>query len=147
MVTAMTEKRVEHIKVGSIMNSNVVTVGPNATITEIHDLFVNHDFNALPVVKDGKLVGIITKLDLMKVFSSGTGFTISGYFQGLSERASDIMNAPLVEIGPDDDLMTVVDYMVEYKLRSLPVTKNKVLIGIVSRGDVMKHLIVEKDRN
>ena len=141
----MTEKRIEKIKVGSIMTRKVMTIGPNASIVEVQDLFVNHDYNALPVVKNGKLVGIISKLDLMKVFSSGTEFTISGYFQGLSEKASDIMHAPIVEVGPEDDLMTVVDYMVEYKLRSIPVTEGNVLVGIISRGDVIKHLIVKKD--
>jgi CBS domain-containing protein len=139
----MTEKRIERIKVASIMTRNVVTIDPNATIAELHDLLVEHDYNALPVVKNGKLVGIITKLDLMKVFSSGTGFTVSGYFHGLSEKASDIMHAPIVDVRPEDDLMTVVDYMVEYKLRSIPVTEGNVLVGIISRGDVIKHLIVK----
>ncbi len=139
----MTEKRIEKIKVGSIMTQNVVTIDTDASIEEVHDLFVKYDYNAIPVVHEGAMKGIITKLDLMKIFSTGTEFRISGYFQAFSEKASEIMHTATVTVGPEDDLGTVVDYMVEFKLRSIPVMEGETLVGIVSRGDVIKHLIVE----
>lgn len=55
------------IKLTDVMTSNPVTVDENASLIAVKDLFGKSPFNCLPVTQDGKLVGIVTPKDLMKM--------------------------------------------------------------------------------
>jgi len=59
--------------VRQFMTRTVVTVNRQTTMRELAALFEKHDFNAFPVVEDGKLVGIITKFDFLRAFAFTTG--------------------------------------------------------------------------
>jgi len=53
-------------QVSEIMTTKVVTTRPDDPVTKIWDLMVEKDFTGLPVVKDGKLIGMITRFDMLK---------------------------------------------------------------------------------
>lgn len=116
------------------------------TVRQLRDLFEKHDYNAFPVTKDGVLIGVVTKLDLLKTLTTGRNPTIRGVLNLWAERVGDIMRKAVVTVKPSDDLMTVADYMVEFKLRSIPVVDNKNLVGIISRTDLMPYILTEDDR-
>lgn len=59
-------KNISKVKVCSVMNKNVVSVSPEATLVEAADLMDKHDIHRLPVVDKGKLVGIISRADLIR---------------------------------------------------------------------------------
>lgn len=59
-------ERVSKIKVTDVMTKKVISVSPEATIFDAASKMDMHDVNRLPVVKDGKLVGIIARADLLK---------------------------------------------------------------------------------
>ncbi|NLI73601.1 MAG: CBS domain-containing protein [Euryarchaeota archaeon] len=139
----MTKKIIGEIKVGVAMSRNVVTIRPDATLKEAHELFQKYDYNAFPVVKDGSIIGIITKFDILRAFSVGTRFRVSSFWDTLSENVSDVMRTAIVSVTPDDELQTVVDYMVEFELRSLPVVEGDKVVGMISRDDLMQHLYLE----
>ena len=54
--------------VGSVMSKNVVTIGSGAEVREAAQLLLDHRIGALPVVDQGRLVGIITETDLLRAF-------------------------------------------------------------------------------
>lgn len=56
--------------VADFMTTDVVTVAPTADIYYVAGLFSSHDFRRLPVVEDGKIVGAITRFDLLRVVQS-----------------------------------------------------------------------------
>ena len=51
-----------------VMTKNVITIAPETTVKEAAEIFLKGEFNALPVVENGSLVGIITTTDLLKFF-------------------------------------------------------------------------------
>jgi CBS domain-containing protein len=53
-------------KVRDVMTKNVITISPTATIVEAAELMEKHDVNRLPVVSEGKLVGIVARADLIR---------------------------------------------------------------------------------
>lgn len=66
------EKAALHVipqKVRHIMHRAVITVTPNEQVTDAAAIMAKHKIGALPVVKDGKLAGIITTTDLLRYFS------------------------------------------------------------------------------
>lgn len=139
----MTKKIIEDIQARDVMSRDVMTIRPEATLREAHEMFQKYDYNSFPVVDDGKVVGIITKLDLLRAFSYGTKFRRSSFWDTLSENVSDVMRTAIVDVSPNDSLQTVVDYMVEFALRSIPVIEKDRVVGMISRDDVIKHLFLE----
>lgn len=135
--------RMKEVRVSEIMQKNVVTINEETSLRELRDLFGKYDFNAFPVTKDGLLLGVVTKLDLLKTLTTGRNPTIRGVLNLWAEKVGDIMRKAVVTVKPSDDLMTVADYMVEFKLRSIPVVENKKLVGIISRTDLMPFVIVD----
>ncbi|MEM2839873.1 MAG: CBS domain-containing protein [Thermoplasmata archaeon] len=136
-------KTIGNLKVQDVMTKKVVTVGRKTTVGELKRLFDKHDYNAFPVVEGGNLVGIVTKLDFMKIFSMGMEFRFSNYLELFSDDVEDIMRGAIVTISPEATISKALDYMVEFKLRSLPVTKGRELVGIITVSDIMKHIQIE----
>ncbi|MEI6795872.1 MAG: CBS domain-containing protein [Methanomassiliicoccales archaeon] len=137
------ERRIAELKVSEVMSKDLICVAPEMRLSELRQLFQDKDYNAFPVTVDGKLVGIVSKLDLMRIFAPGRGVTRADLLNTLlSEKVDDIMTGAVVSVGPDDDIELAVQYMVEYRLRSLPVVAKQQVVGMVSRGDLMKHLTI-----
>ena len=136
-------RKIKECKVEEIMSRDVVTVGKETTIRELKELFEEHDFNAFPVVKGEKLIGIVTKLDLLKAFSMGRDFHRADYWKLFAENVGGVMREAVISLRPEETLQTAVEYMVEFRLRSLPVVERKRLVGVISRKDVMECLEVD----
>lgn len=62
-------KRIRRIKVKDVMSKDVISISPNASIFEAANLMIKHKINRLPVLKKGKIVGIVTRADLIKSLS------------------------------------------------------------------------------
>jgi len=120
-------------------------------VRELQHLFVSHNFNAFPVVDDaGALLGIVTKLDLLRIFRHDRARLRPSLTELWAEHVEDIMRRRVVTLGPRDAVTTAVEHMLASKLRSLPVVERRggkdVLVGIVSRGDVLRSLIFENGK-
>jgi len=98
------------------------------------------------VVEDGKLIGIVTKLDLLKAFSLGIEFHRIAYLEMMyAVKVGDIMRKAIVSLEPDETVKSVIEYMIEFSLRSLPVVEDGKLVGMVSRKDVVRCLEMTDD--
>ena len=132
------------------MSSPPRTVGPKTSIRELQRFFVSYNFNAFPVVDDaGGLLGIVTKLDLLRIFHHDRARVRPSLTALLAERVEDIMRRGVITLRPDDAVATAGDRMLSSNLRSLPVVERRgyedVLVGMVSRGDVIKSLTFDDD--
>jgi CBS domain-containing protein len=112
------------------------------SLKELHLLFQEKDYNAFPVTHNDRLVGIVTKLDLMRMFTSSRGVSKASLLDSLSEKVEDIMTSAVVSVSSNDHLKSAIEYMVEYRLRSIPVIENRKVVGMLSRGDLMRHISV-----
>jgi CBS-domain-containing membrane protein len=136
--------------VREVMSTSPKTVGPKTSVRALQRLFVSHDFNAFPVVDQaGILLGIVSKLDLLRIFRHDPARLRPDLAALWAEHVDDVMRRRVVTLGPRDSVTTAVDHMLSSKLRCLPVVERRgrkdVLVGIVSRGDVIRSLIFEND--
>lgn len=133
------------------MSSRPRTVGPKMPVRELQHLFVSHNFNAFPVVDDSwALLGIVTKLDLLRIFRHDRARLRPSLAELWAKHVEDIMRRSVVTLGPHDPVTKAIDRMLASRLRSLPVVERhagkNLLVGIVSRGDVLKSLRFENEK-
>ena len=123
------------------MTRAVKTVPPETTMRELHRLFAEDDFNGYPVVKDGKLLGVVSKFDFLNCFAFTPSFLIPRYNDLMDKTVADVMTREFVSTSPDAKLQRVLQLMVNHRVRSMPVTDNNGdLVGIIAREDVMRAL-------
>ncbi|HVR74712.1 MAG TPA: CBS domain-containing protein [Planctomycetota bacterium] len=68
-------ERVEHLQVKDLMVEKVFTVSPDHSIEDAARLLIKHHIHRVPVVKDGQVVGILTTLDIVRLFTDGRAAT------------------------------------------------------------------------
>jgi CBS domain-containing protein len=123
------------------MTCAVKTVTRKVTMRELEGLFETHDFNAFPVVEDGKMLGIVTKFDFLRSFAFTTGQMVPPYDELMKRMVAEVMTEAVVHVEPTTPLTRVLQLMVRLNTRSFPIiSSNHELIGIISREDVMRAL-------
>ena len=138
------------VRIRDIMTPRPRTVGPKTSVRTLQHLFISYGFNAFPVVDEAHiLLGIVTKLDLLRVVRHGPPRLLPELSVLWAEHVDDIMRRRVVTLAPDDSVATAVDHMLSSRLRSLPVVESRgrktLLIGIVSRGDVLSTVMLESN--
>ncbi len=123
------------------MTRQVVTIAPETELQEIEAIFELHSFNGLPVVAaGGRLLGLLTKLDLLRAFAFSER-TIVPHYEELSHlTAASVMTRDPVTVPKELPLTRVLEELVRTRYKSLPVVEHGRLVGIVSREDVLKAL-------
>jgi CBS domain-containing protein len=128
-------------RVRQFMTRRAMTVKRQTTMRELAALFEKHDFNAFPVVKEGKLVGMVSKFDFLRTFAFTTSQVIPHYNELMNRAAAEVMTEAVVDVAPTSPLTRVLQLMVSLKTRSFPVMNAEgQLEGIISREDVMRAL-------
>jgi len=113
----------------------VLTVAPHVTVADAAFLLARRTIGALPVVEDGRLVGMFSERVLVEAVSARGSAAL-----GLPVRA---IMADAQACSPDDSLRDLMARMTTRRLRHLPVVEDGRLVGIVSVGDVVKHRLRE----
>ena len=91
---------------------------------------VNHSFSALPVVdSEKKLLGIVSESDLLHCILQGS--------DEQTLKARDMMNKEVVTVNEDTPLKDVIKTLEDNKLVRVPVVKDNVLVGIITRRDLL----------
>jgi CBS-domain-containing membrane protein len=144
----MMTRHIAPVVIRDIMTPRPRTVRPKTSVRTLQHLFISYGFNAFPVVDEADtLLGIVTKLDLLRVVRHGPQRLLPEPSVLWAEHVDDIMRRRVVTLAPGDPVATAVDYMLSSRLRSLPVVESRdrkaLLIGIVSRGDVLGALMLE----
>jgi CBS domain-containing protein len=134
------------IPVANIMTRNIVTVTPATPVERIHDLFEQHAFHHIPVLSNGRLVGIISRVDYLKIRHmlaiTWGGETIC---QDLYKKmtAEDIMTPDPLQIEPADTIGLAADIFKSNRLHALPIVENGELVGIVTSHDLLSYAYQE----
>ncbi len=114
--------------------SEVWTIEPDATVYQALELLAGKDIGALPVVKDGKLIGMFSERDYArKVILMGKS--------SQTTTVKELMSHPVFSVSPNDSIEACMKLMTEKRVRHLPVLQADQLVGLVSIGDLMKAII------
>lgn len=133
--------RISGVRVAQLMSETVVTALPRTTIFEAEKTMATQGFRRLPIVSDGKVVGIITSMDIIRFFGSGEVFKHlrSGtIIQVLSTPALEIATKGVSTIGPDADVGQAAKIMRQKDIGAVPVVKNERLVGMITERDFFK---------
>jgi CBS domain-containing protein len=122
----------------SILNEKksrkVWTIGPDGTVFEAIEMMSSRNVGALPVVRDDQLVGIVSERD----------YTRKVILKGRSSRetpVSAIMTGEVITVVPSMKVVSCLQLMTDRSVRHLPVMVDGRLAGIVSIGDLVRHII------
>jgi CBS domain-containing protein len=124
-----------YYQVKDVMTTEPTTVEPDMTLSDVEAIFEEHGFDGLPVVDENKrLLGVITKLDLLKACAFGK----TDWFPALArQKTSDVMAKETESFHPDAPLRQVLQKMGETGRKSVPVVKENRLIGIIAQEDIL----------
>ncbi|MFC1924613.1 CBS domain-containing protein [Chloroflexota bacterium] len=125
------------MKIRDIMTTNVVTVSSDTSITDAGQIMRAHKIERLPIVDRGKLVGVVTKDDLLRVSPSpATSLSIHEITYLLSKmKVKDVMKKDVVTAKPDMTVESAVALAQGKKVGSLPVVEDGRVVGIVTTND------------
>jgi predicted transcriptional regulator len=113
-------------KCGEIMTREVITTHPKDRIQEASETMVRHAVSQLPIIEDGRVVGMITEEAIVKNLIPNIA----------NEHVENIMEPPLPSV-PEDTDVTVIRPLLE-KNSGVLVTKQGKLVGIITRSDLLK---------
>lgn len=119
-------------RIRSIMTTNVVTVHPEDSLEVVKKLLFEKHFHHLPVVDNGKLVGIITSWDLIK---SNKKFEEYGNY-----KVKELMTKKVATLGPDESLGAAAMIFLKHLFHGLPIVDDdRNLVGIITTHDILKY--------
>lgn len=123
-------------EVRTIMTKDPIIASPTQTIDEVATLMFETQTQQLPVVEDGKLVGMVTSYDLWKASRDGHGTDL---------YISDVMTTKVIRITTTDKIGTAAELFADRRFKILPVVNlDNELKGIVTAFDVIRYVFNEE---
>jgi len=117
--------------VKEVMTRDVRACEPNATVAEAAKVMVQEDVGPVPIVEDGRLVGIVTDRDIVvRVVAEGRDPDAS--------TVGEIASTGLVTVSPGDNLDEALNLLAKRQVRRLPVVEGDRLVGIVAQADIAR---------
>lgn len=129
--------------IGAVMTTDVIAIAPDETMDQVRDIFQSNHIHHLPVVEEGKVVGIISYSDYLKLLH---GFTIFNTEKSEAYNAailrsllvSEVMTRQVATLHPEDSVMVAAGIFRENLFHALPVIdQHSQLIGIVTTFDLL----------
>ncbi len=121
--------------VGEFMTTSVISVTSEMNIYQAIMFLVEHRISGAPVTDPDdrrELVGIISEKDCLLLLANGA------YYGVPSGKVRDYMSRKVLTVEPARDVFAVADIFLKNNYRRLPVVENDKLVGIVTRGDVLR---------
>jgi CBS domain-containing protein len=116
--------------------TDVVTVGPDATIAEVAIVLAEHRIGAVVVTSDGRSIdGVLSERDIVRALARPDDGALA------ATTAGTLMTSEVVTCQPDTTVEELMATMTERRIRHVPVIVDGELNGLVSIGDVVKHHI------
>ena len=115
------------------MSPSMAAIGPEDHAAEAARELIERVITGLPVIdEDGRVLGVVTELDLLRAVRDGVDLG--------RVTVGAVMDPRPLFVEPETDLNTAIELMDEWRVRRLPVCVRGRLVGIVSRGDVLRGL-------
>jgi CBS domain-containing protein len=115
--------------VAEVMTPGVESTTSSQALRDAARIMREGDFGSMPVVDEGRLVGVLTDRDIV----------VRGVAEGLDPtvcRVGDVASREPVTVAPDQDLDEAMELMAHHRVRRLPVVSDGRLVGVISQADV-----------
>ena len=141
------------MRVSELMTEKVLTIGPEAPIKDVAKVLVANGISGLPVCDiEGRVLGVISEGDILYKehdpkeghIGGPLGWIIdgtpnnAGYVKARALTARKAMTAPAITIAPWESVAEAAQIMCERHVNRLPVVKDGLLVGIVTRADLVR---------
>lgn len=144
IVSLLSEKIIPRKTAADIMVSPVKTIEHKTPLEEAHNVLTRFNINAMPVIKGGKIVGIITRQIVEKAL----------YHHLETLNVADYMLTDFEKVAHNEGIDRVQDIIIGTNQRLLPVVKDGAIEGVITRTDLIRYLhdirevsIVEKEKD
>jgi CBS domain-containing protein len=148
------QQDIRELTVGEVMETGWPTLAPESTVEEAIRLFVEARISGVPVVEDGRLIGIITEGDLIfqdaDIKAPGFLDILGGMVPlGSTEEyrrealksagvtVGEVMTTDPKTVAPEATLVEAATVMAEKRRKILPVVEGERLVGVVTRMDIL----------
>lgn len=144
-----------------IMTTQVLTVGPDATVREAALLLADKGITSAPVVDRGEVVGIVSEGDLLHLRDEETDGPKrrSSWYRLIDDqkaaavfdakahsmRVRDVMTQNIIAVSELDSVAEVAETLVSNNVKQLVVMREKKLLGVVSRTDIVRTLAAKPE--
>ncbi|WP_421077003.1 CBS domain-containing protein [Methanothermococcus sp. Ax23] len=151
LISTITERDIikflkDHIdkseKIIDYMTENPVVATSGERLKDVARTMLRNGFRRLPVISEGKLVGMITSTDFIRLLGSDWAFNHmqTGNVREITNvRIKDIMMKDILTVEKDTSLYDVVDIMTKNNIGALPVVDDGKLVGIITEKDVVSY--------
>jgi acetoin utilization protein AcuB len=129
------------VRIREIMPEKMVTISESDTLSTVEDIMTLGEVRHMPVVRGGRLVGIVSERDLLRVSLSNLtefGTEQRRAFLHVVEIAR-VMSTPPIVIDPEASVTEAARVMALHKIGCLPVVEDDELLGIVTDTDLLRH--------
>jgi len=116
----------------------VLSVETGESVFDAISLMAEVNIGAVLVQQDDSIAGIFTERDYLQKVALKS-------LTSKNVQVGDVMSQPVITADPDDSIQQCMETMTTCHCRHLPVIENGKLLGIVSIGDLVKHLVDEKE--
>ncbi len=131
------------MRIKDMMTRDPITVQPETLVMEARKIMKENKIRRLPVIEKGRLVGIVTKYDLLEASpSSATSLSVYELNYLLAKlKVKEIMTRAPVTVTPDTPFEEALRIGQEKKIGSFPVVEKGKLVGITTESDIIRCLI------
>jgi CBS domain-containing protein len=124
-----------------IMTRSVLSVQPSVPVAKAAAMLAKRGFTALPVTDDsGELIGIVTEADLIANRFPASAQAAATAVNRPAATVGEVMTTPVVGVSHDTDVSIVAREMLTEKRRALPIVDGNVLVGVITRRDIVRAL-------
>ncbi len=126
--------------VSDIMTKNVVTVSSSQKLVDVKHIFEKKEFHHhIPVVDDGKLIGIISLIDFMYAMKNASLDDDEEVYT--KQQVKDIMHANPITKPSSSSIKEVAEELAKGEVHAIVIADNGVLKGILSTADLIRHFL------
>jgi CBS domain-containing protein len=123
-----------HIKARDLMQTRIVAVTRQYSARDLSILIHSGTFSGVPVIEPGNhLVGMVTEFDVLKALVDEKDLHML--------KAEDVMTPHPVTVEETATAEDIVKHMIQHQIIRIPVVRNGKLLGMISRTDLLNHLI------
>ncbi len=147
---AAAARRMEGFTAADIMSRDLVTIGPEAPLSEVADIFRRRGFTSLPVVEESRLLGVIFQIDLIRRAREDAFRQHSSLLAALSRlidshrkvppKAGEIMVTGVPQVTPATPVGALLPLLADGGAEAVPVVEGSAIVGIVTRTDLVSAL-------
>ncbi|MFA7447990.1 MAG: CBS domain-containing protein [Weeksellaceae bacterium] len=133
----------QRVPITEIMTKDLVTLNPTESLYEAEKLFNQHNIRHIPVVEDQRIVGVISRSDLLRISYSNLSEdeeTVESLIYD-SYTIPQVMTRVPVTVESDATVKEVAELLSMQSFHSIPVVENGNLVGIVTTTDLINYLL------